>query len=148
MSALSKHSPLSNSQGRSSTIEEGFWYRKFTRLPHRGQTLRIVYKKCATLDFTSAMGTRQLHKSSQVRNATVRKLTIDRVAIGRRIRHIRGAALTQENFARVLGVGQTQLSRYELGQSVPTLNILLRLKIYSRKSVDWILLGEEPERNH
>jgi len=64
------------------------------------------------------------------------------VAIGRRIRHIRGADLTQENFARVLGVGQTQLSRYELGQSAPTLNILLRLKIYSRKSIDWILLGE------
>jgi transcriptional regulator with XRE-family HTH domain len=87
------------------------------------------------------MGTRQLHKRSQARNFTVRKLTIDLVAIGRRIRHIRGADLTQENFARALGVGQTQLSRYELGQSAPTLNILLRLKIYSRKSIDWILLG-------
>jgi hypothetical protein len=44
-----------------------------------------------------------------------------------------------------VGVGQTQLSRYELGQSAPTLNILLRLKFYSQKSIDWILLGEEPE---
>jgi len=67
------------------------------------------------------MGTRQLHKSSQATNATVSKLPIDRVAIGRRIRHIRGADLTQENFARVLGVGQTQLSRYELGQSAQLL---------------------------
>ena len=67
------------------------------------------------------MGTRQLHKSSQATNATVSKLPIDRVAIGRRIRHIRGADLTQENFARVLGVGQTQLSRYELGQSAQRL---------------------------
>jgi len=71
----------------------------------------------------------------------VRNLTIDLVAIGRRIRHIRGTDLTQENLARVLGIGQTQLSRYELGQSAPTLNILLRLKIYSRMSIDWILLG-------
>jgi len=69
------------------------------------------------------------------------QLTIDLVAIGRRIRHIRGADLTQENFARALGVEQTQLHRYELGQSAPTLNILLRLKIYSRMSIDWILLG-------
>jgi len=61
------------------------------------------------------MGTRQLHERSHARNATVRKLTIDLVAIGRRIRHIRGGDLTQENFARALGVGQTQLSRYELG---------------------------------
>jgi transcriptional regulator with XRE-family HTH domain len=71
----------------------------------------------------------------------VRKITVNLAVIGRRIRHIRGADLTQDEFARVLGVGQTQLSRYELGQSAPTLNILLRLKIYSGKSVDWILLG-------
>jgi transcriptional regulator with XRE-family HTH domain len=94
------------------------------------------------------MGTRQLHKRSHARKATVRKLTIDLVAIGRRIRHIRGVDLTQENFARALGVGQTQLSRYELGQSTPTLNILLRLKIYSQKSIDWISLGEELEQSY
>lgn len=70
------------------------------------------------------------------------------MVIGRRIRHIRGADLTQEEFARVLGVGQTQLFRYELGQNAPTLNILLRLKIYSEKSIDWILLGEKPEENY
>jgi hypothetical protein len=49
------------------------------------------------------MGTRQLHRGSHARKATLCKLTIDLVAIGRRIRHIRGADLTQENFARVLG---------------------------------------------
>jgi hypothetical protein len=50
------------------------------------------------MDFTRAMGTRQLHKRSHPRNATLRKLTIDLVAIGGRIRDIRGADL---NFARV-----------------------------------------------
>jgi transcriptional regulator with XRE-family HTH domain len=89
------------------------------------------------------MGTRQVHK----KKATLRKVAVDLVVIGRRIRHIRGAELTQEEFARILGVGQTQLSRYELGQSTPTLNILLRLKIYSHKSIDWILLGEKPAEN-
>jgi len=87
------------------------------------------------------MGTRQVHK----RNTTLHKVAVDLVSIGRRIRDIRGGDLTQEEFARIVGVGQTQLSRYELGQSAPTLNILLRLKFYSQKSIDWILLGEEPE---
>jgi transcriptional regulator with XRE-family HTH domain len=94
------------------------------------------------------MGTRKVHKTAHMRNATLRKVSVDLVVVGRRIRHIRGADLTQEEFARVLGVGQTQLSRYELGQSAPTLNILLRLKIYSRKSIDWILLGEKREENY
>jgi len=61
------------------------------------------------------MGTRQMHKRSHARKATLCKLTSDLVAVGRRIRDTRGADLTQENFARVLGVGQTQLSRHELG---------------------------------
>ena len=82
-----------------------------------------------------------MHRTAHTRNSTLRNVTVDLVVIGRRIRNIRGADLTQEEFARVLGVGQTQLSRYELGQSAPTLNILLRLKIYSRKSIDWILFG-------
>ena len=86
------------------------------------------------------MGTRQVHK----RNTTLHKVAVDLVSIGRRIRDIRGGDLTQEEFARIVGVGQTQLSRYELGQSAPTLNILLRLKFYSQKSIDWILLGQQP----
>ena len=70
---------------------------------------------------------------------------LDLKAIGRRIREIRGFDLTQVDFGRMLGIGQTQLSKYELGQSVPTVQILLRLKTYSRKSIDWILTGEKPQ---
>jgi transcriptional regulator with XRE-family HTH domain len=70
---------------------------------------------------------------------------LDLKAIGRRIREIRGFDLTQVDFGRMLGIGQTQLSKYELGQSVPTVQILLRLKAYSRKSIDWILTGEKPQ---
>jgi len=63
--------------------------------------------------------------------------------IGRRIRQIRGFDLTQTEFCRVLGIGQTQLSKYEMGQSAPTLEVLMRLKAYSGKSLDWIVAGEE-----
>ncbi|MGD1082913.1 MAG: helix-turn-helix transcriptional regulator, partial [Candidatus Sulfotelmatobacter sp.] len=77
-----------------------------------------------------------------VKNISAR---LDLKAIGRRIREIRGFDLTQVDFGRMLGIGQTQLSKYELGQSVPTVQILLRLKAYSRKSIDWILTGEKPQ---
>ena len=65
----------------------------------------------------------------------------DLKAIGTRIRDIRGPHITQEEFGRILGIGQTQLSKYELGQSAPTVEILLQLKAYSGKTVDWILTG-------
>lgn len=68
---------------------------------------------------------------------------VDLQAIGRRIRELRGFDLTQEEFARLLGIGQTQLSKYENGQSAPTVELLLRLKVHSGKSIDWILTGEE-----
>ena len=75
--------------------------------------------------------------------ARFRAATVDLKAIGRRMREIRGFDLTQAEFGRILDIGQTQLSKYELGQSAPTLEILLKLKAYSGKSVDWILTGEE-----
>lgn len=69
-------------------------------------------------------------------------------AIGRRIREIRGFDLTQAEFGRILGVRQAQLSKYEKGHSVPTLELLLSLKSYSGKSIDWIVTGEQagPEK--
>ncbi|MCU1284050.1 MAG: DNA-binding protein [Acidobacteriales bacterium] len=67
----------------------------------------------------------------------------DPEAIGRRIREIRGFDLTQAEFARSFGIGQTQLSKYEKGQSVPTLEMLLKLSAYSGKSIDWIVKGED-----
>jgi len=68
---------------------------------------------------------------------------LDLVAIGRRIREIRGFELTQSEFGRILSIGQTQLSKYEQGQSVPTLEVLAKLKAYSGRSIDWIVEGEE-----
>ena len=75
--------------------------------------------------------------------ASQKKVLIDLKGIGRRIREIRGFGLTQADFARILGIGQTQLSKYELGQSAPTLGILLKLKTYVSKTIDWIVTGED-----
>jgi transcriptional regulator with XRE-family HTH domain len=45
----------------------------------------------------------------------------------------------------MLGIGQTQLSKYEKGLSAPTLELLLKLKSYSGRSLDWIVTGGEGE---
>ena len=68
---------------------------------------------------------------------------LDLFAVGRRIREIRGFELTQIEFAKLLGIGQTQLSKYEKGLSAPTLAVLLALKRHSGKTVDWILTGKD-----
>ena len=67
----------------------------------------------------------------------------DAKAIGRRMREIRGFDLTQKEFGKILGIGQGQLSKYEKGQSLPTLDLLLRLKDHSGKSIDWIVAGQK-----
>ena len=68
-------------------------------------------------------------------------------AIGRRIREIRGFDLTQKEFARKLGVGQAAVSKLEKGQSFPSVEILLRLKEFSGRTIDWIVTGEELQKN-
>jgi transcriptional regulator with XRE-family HTH domain len=54
-----------------------------------------------------------------------------------------GFDLTQGEFARKLGVSQAMLSKYERGQNTPTIDILLKLKAFSGRSIDWTLLGDE-----
>ena len=71
------------------------------------------------------------------------KIAPDPKAIGRRIREIRGFYCNQRDFGKLLGIGQAQLSKYEKGQSVPTLELLLKLKTHSGRSIDWIVTGEE-----
>ena len=46
---------------------------------------------------------------------------LDLKAIGRRIREIRGFELNQSEFGKLFDIGQAQLSKYEMGLSVPTL---------------------------
>ena len=73
---------------------------------------------------------------------TKSQLHADLIAIGRRIRQLRGFEETQAEFAKRLGIGQTQLSKYERGENAPTLEILIKLRALSGKTLDWIVDGE------
>ena len=61
--------------------------------------------------------------------------------IGRRIRETRGFDLTQEEFARQLGISQSQLSKYERGLVPPGADVLIQLKKKFGVSIDWLLTG-------
>ncbi len=50
--------------------------------------------------------------------------------------------MRQVELAKALGITQAQLSKYERGQNAPTLDLLLKLKHFSGKSIDWIVTGE------
>jgi transcriptional regulator with XRE-family HTH domain len=69
------------------------------------------------------------------------KAKIDLVAIGRRIRKLRGQIL-QEEFCVYLNVTQGHLSKIERGKIAPSLEILILLSDRFHKSVDWLLRGE------
>jgi transcriptional regulator with XRE-family HTH domain len=66
---------------------------------------------------------------------------VDLHALGQRIRQLRGD-VTQEDFARSLGISQAQLSKYELGQSALPLGALVKLGQKSGRTADWILTGK------
>lgn len=65
----------------------------------------------------------------------------DLVAIGRRIRQLRGFETQQSEFAQLLGVSQSQYSKYERGETEPSLEILVKLGTRFGKSLDWLVLG-------
>jgi transcriptional regulator with XRE-family HTH domain len=49
----------------------------------------------------------------------------------------------RQSLENCLGVRQNSLSNYEKGQTAPTLDLLLRLKAHSGRSIDWIITGDE-----
>ena len=62
------------------------------------------------------------------------------MAIGSRIRNLRGAVL-QEELASYLGVSQGNLSKIERGKIAPSIEMLVLLSERFRKSIDWIVRG-------
>lgn len=72
-----------------------------------------------------------------------KKPTIDWKAVGRRLRELRGFETTQKEFARQLGISQSQLSRYEKGKSEVGSEALIRITQRFKKSVEWLLTGKE-----
>jgi len=69
-------------------------------------------------------------------------------SLGRRIRQLRGLDITQDELARILGVSQSQLSKYERGVIAPPANVLIRIKEHFRVSIDWLLTGDSDGGHH
>ena len=68
---------------------------------------------------------------------------IDWTAVGRRIRGLRGFDITQEDFARRIGVSQSYLSAVEHGRNEIGAVVLLAISQEFDKSLEWLLTGEE-----
>ena len=75
--------------------------------------------------------------------ALSRKSGVDWKAVGRRLRQLRGFDKKQAEFARDIGISQSQLSRYEKGKSEIGAEILLRMAKKFGKSMEWLLTGDE-----
>ena len=86
-----------------------------------------------------------MNKSSK--NSRSRKDAIDWEAVGRRIRELRGFDMSQDVFARRIGVSQNYLSTAERGQVAIGAEILLRIGREFGKSIEWLLTGEGRKRS-
>lgn len=63
--------------------------------------------------------------------------------VGRRIRELRGFDTNQEAFARRIGVAQSYVSAIERGEKEAGAEVLLRISREFKKSIEWLLTGEE-----
>lgn len=79
-----------------------------------------------------------MKQSSQSRLQT----KIDWIAVGRRIRELRGFDMTQGEFARRVGVTQGHLSALEHGEKEAGAAVLFAISKEFGKSVDWLLTGK------
>ncbi|MFZ0803341.1 MAG: helix-turn-helix transcriptional regulator [Terriglobales bacterium] len=72
---------------------------------------------------------------------------VDWKAVGRRLRELRGFDVTQQEFARRVGVSQNHLSTMERGKVEIGAEILLRIGLEFGKSLEWLLTGEDRAKN-
>ena len=77
------------------------------------------------------------------RKAIVKFVTVDWVAVGRRIRELRGFDMTQEEFAHRIGISQNYLSTVEHGKVEVGAEILLRIACEFGRTMEWLLTGED-----
>lgn len=63
--------------------------------------------------------------------------------VGRRVRELRGFDITQEEFARRIGISQGFLSSIERGEKEASAEILLRISREFGKPLEWLLTGRE-----
>ena len=69
-------------------------------------------------------------------------VSVDWVAVGQRIREIRGFGMRQAEFAERIGISQNYLSMMERGKVEIGAEILLRISREFTKPLEWLLTGE------
>jgi transcriptional regulator with XRE-family HTH domain len=69
--------------------------------------------------------------------------SLDWKEIGQRIRELRGFHMTQEDFAKAIGVSQGYLSYIERGEKEIGAEILLNIAREFGRSVEWLLTGDD-----
>lgn len=69
--------------------------------------------------------------------------SVDWEKVGRRIRELRGFYMTQEEFAKRIGVSQGYLSMMEHGEVEIGAEIMLRISREFGKSIEWLLTGAD-----
>ena len=69
--------------------------------------------------------------------------SVDWKVVGQRIRGLRGFYVTQEEFARRIGISQSHLSTLEHGDAEPGAEIMLRISREFGKSIEWLLTGTD-----
>ena len=68
------------------------------------------------------------------------------MSLGTRIKLLRKEInLSQDNFAKKIGVHGRQLSRYEVGSSKPSLDILIKIARFCEVSIDYLVFGQDKE---
>jgi transcriptional regulator with XRE-family HTH domain len=68
--------------------------------------------------------------------------TIDWKDVGKRVRVLRGFDVTQDEFARRIGVSQSYLSAVERGKGEIGAEVLLAISREFGKSIEWLLTGK------
>ena len=76
-----------------------------------------------------------------------KKDEVDWKAVGRRIRELRGFDMSQDVFARRIGVSQNYLSTAERGQVAIGAEILLSISREFGTSMEWLLTGEAARKS-
>jgi transcriptional regulator with XRE-family HTH domain len=82
-----------------------------------------------------------MKKSSK--RSRITSARVDWKGVGRRLRELRGFDVTQQEFARRIGVSQNHLSIMERGKVEIGAEILMRVGLEFGKSLEWLLTGED-----
>lgn len=69
------------------------------------------------------------------------EIKAQREALLERLKQVRGPR-TQLTFARQLGVYVQNINRYERGLAAPHIDFLIRVALFEKVNLNWLLLGK------